>query len=246
MNLVQGDCLEKLKELEAGSVRLGLLDPPYGTTFLAWDKVVDFSKLWPELWRVLAPDGAILCFSSQPFTTQVIASQAKHYKHCWYWAKEQGTGFLNVSTQPLRVIEEICVFYKRLSVYNPQMEELAEPKWYPDAGTDSAMTKTPLVGERSKPRTRKLVTHRHPTNLLEFPRELKSKTFMQTQKPVALLEYLIRTYTNSGDLVLDPTMGSGSTGVAAVNQNRDFYGIEFDQERFEIARNRIEQARNSS
>jgi DNA modification methylase len=131
------------------------------------------------------------------------------------------------------------VFYRRLGVYRPQMVALEEPRWLSDAGTDSAMTKTPLVGERTKPRTRKLVTERYPIQLLEFPRDVRSNTFMPTQKPVPLLESLIRTYTNEGDLVLDPTMGSGSTGVAALRTGRDFIGIEQDPERFALAQNRI-------
>jgi DNA modification methylase len=237
--LMHGDALEKLTEIEDHSVTLVLFDPPYGTTYLDWDIALDFSRLWTELWRVLKPDGAILCFSAQPFTTQVIASQYSRFRHCYYWIKEKGTGFLNVSTQPLRTVEEVCVFYRKLGYYDPQMIPREDPVWLPQAGTDSGMTKTKVVGDQ--PRTRRLTRVRHPTQVLEFPRESRADTYMPTQKPVPLLQWLIRTYTKEGNIVLDPTMGSGSTGVAALGLARGFIGIELDLKRFRMARKRIRQ-----
>ena len=234
----RGDCLKQLKKVPDRSVRAVICDPPYGTTLAKWDKLIDFAKLWTELNRVILPDGVIIMFAVQPFTTSLIASNRRWFKYPWIWLKTNKTGFLNVSTQPLRMYEEILVFYRRLGVFNPQMIPLDRPRWQRNAGVGSKLYKR--IGSRPsvvKPE-RKLVTHGHPVNILACGHD--PVRFHPTQKPVALLRYLIRTFSDPGDMILDPTMGSGSCAVAAVREDRCFTGIERSPKYFQIATERYQ------
>lgn len=232
IDLRHGDCLEVMKQLPAGSVDLVLTDPPYGTTACKWDSVIPLEAMWSAINHVSKKCSAVVLTASQPFASVVIASNVKNYKYEWIWKKEAGTGFLNAKKQPLRNHENVLVFYWSQCNYNPQFS-----------------TGTPYVckkgGDTSVYRTSGIVTTvnsglRHPTTVLSFNRDRNK--FHPTQKPVALMEYLIKTYTKEGDTVLDFTMGSGTTGVACVNTGRNFIGIELDETYFNIAKKRIEEA----
>lgn len=222
-----GDCLELMKDIPDNSVDLVLCDLPYGTTRNKWDSVIPFDKLWAEYKRVCS--GAVVLTAAQPFTSALITSNLNKFKYCWIWKKSKPTGHLNAKKQPLRNTEDIAVFYANQPTYNPQGTR----------PTDVMVSRTNRgnYGECSKT-TRQTVTG-YPTTILEFATETG---LHPTQKPVALMEYLIRTYTNECDLVLDNCMGSGTTGVACINTNRRFIGIEKDEKYFEIASNRINEA----
>jgi site-specific DNA-methyltransferase (adenine-specific) len=229
--LMQGDCLERMKEIGDGTVDMVLTDPPYGATACKWDSVITLEPMWEHLERVIKPGGAIVMTASQPFTTVLIASNMKLFKYCWYWKKNRATGVLNAKKQPLREVEEVCVF--NVKKYIPQgLIEVNQPsrnsrKDYDNYGAGTC-----------KSYTQKYTNY--PRQILEF--DSVQRTIHSTQKPVELMEYLIKTYTKEGDVVLDFAMGSGTTGVAAKNTNRNFVGIELDKAYFEIARSRIEAA----
>lgn len=230
IKLLHGDCLELMKDIPDKSIDMILCDLPYGTTACRWDEVIPFEPLWEQYERIIKDNGAIVLFGSQPFTTKLIASNLKNYKYQWYWKKNKPSNHLNAKRQPLRNIEDICVFYKRQPTYNPQMVKRDVAITGTDYGTQTTYGAT-------KGGYTKTYTHKYPVNLLEFDRDTQ---LHPTQKPVALLEYLIKTYTNEGETVLDNCMGSGSTGVACINTNRNFIGIELDDKYFEIAKERIE------
>ena len=229
VKLLQGDCLELMKDIPDGSVDMILADLPYGTTQNKWDTIIPFEPLWEQYERLIKDNGAIVLTASQPFTTDLIASNRKLYKYVWYWQKTKPSNHLNAKKQPLRTIEDIVVFYKKQPTYNPKMTKREKPVIGKDTGSQTTYGKT--NGGYSKE-----YTHRYPVNLLRFPRD---KQVHPTQKPVALFEYLIRTYTNEGETVLDNVMGSGTTGVACKNLNRNFIGMELDEEYFKIATERI-------
>jgi DNA modification methylase len=233
MNLMLGDCLERMAEIATGSVDLVLTDPPYGTTACKWDAVIPFEPMWTHLKMVLKPNGAAVLFSAQPFTSALVMSNIKEFKYEWTWRKEAGTGFLNAKKQPLRDVEYGAVFYRDQPTYNPQMRTGFKPYKTTKGGETENYNKSGIVTTESD-------GSRYPLSTIEFPRD-KNKVH-PTQKPVALMEYLIRTYTNEGDTVLDFTMGSGTTGVACVNTGRNFIGIERDPDYFKIAQDRISQA----
>ena len=231
MTLLQGDCLELMKQVPDKFIDLILCDLPYGTTKCKWDSVIPFDKLWTQYNRIIKDNGAIVLFGAEPFSSSLRMSNIKNYKYDWVWEKEQGTNQLNAKIQPLRKHENICVFYKKQPIYNPQMEE----------GTPYIInrnTQTELYNAQKPSNTVNTGT-RYPTTILKFNRELKNR-FHPTQKPVALLEYLVKTYTNEGDVVLDNCMGSGSTGVACRNTNREFIGMELDEKYYKIACERLE------
>src|SRR5699024_2866970 len=230
IKLLQGDCLELMKDILDGSVDMILADLPYGTTQNKWDSVIPLEPLWEQYERVIKDNGAIVLTASQPFTTDLIASNRQLYKYVWYWQKTKPSNHLNAKRQPLRTIEDIVVFYKKQATYNPKMTKREKPIIGKDTGSQKTYGKT--KGGYSKE-----YTHRYPVNLLRFPRD---KQVHPTQKPVALFEYLIKSYTNEGETVLDNVMGSGTTGVACKNLNRNFIGIELDEEYFKIAQSRIE------
>jgi len=235
MQLFNDDCLKILPTIPDKSIDLILTDPPYGTTACKWDSVIPFEPMWNQLIRVIKDNGCIALFGSEPFSSNLRMSNIKQFKYDWVWQKEQGTGFGNAKKQPLRNLEIISIFYKNQCLYNPQKSKGKPYKTksksgnhkgsvYEDGGLNSIIT----VNKGN----------RFPLQLLKFNRD-KNKIH-PTQKPTVLLEYLIKTYTNENDTVLDFTMGSGSTGVACKNTNRNFIGIELDNNYFNIAKDRIE------
>ena len=232
MKLYNGDCLEIMKSIKDKSIDAIITDPPYGTTACKWDSVIPFDLMWKQLNRIIKPNGAIVLFGSEPFSSHLRMSNIKNYKYDWVWVKEQGTGFLNSKKQPLRNNEQISVFYKKQSIYNPQMigneKRIIKRKNKPQTTYNYGFSMQP---------TESVYYGRYPLNTLNFKRDTSKQH--PTQKPVALMEYLIKTYTNELETVLDFTMGSGTTGVACCNTNRDFIGIELDKDYFKIAQDRI-------
>ncbi len=238
--LGQGDCLELMKHIPDGSVDMILTDPPYGTTACKWDSVIPFEPMWAELKRIIKPNGAIVLFGSEPFSSALRMSNIKQYKYDWVWEKSHATGHLNAKKQPMRNNETISVFYGKQCFYNPQLIQ----KNYVDKRTKSGNCETQTLGAYKQVDRNIPVNMGYPKSILKFNNPYKGGEagFHPTQKPVALLEYLIKTYTQEGETVLDFTMGSGSTGVAAKNRNRKFIGIELDQNYFEIAKKRIQES----
>jgi site-specific DNA-methyltransferase (adenine-specific) len=227
--LMKGDCLERMKEIPDGSVDMILADPPYGTTACKWDSIIPLESMWEQLKRTIKPNGAIVMTASQPFTTTLIASNMREYKYNWVWNKKAFANQMMAKKQPLRITEDIVVFNSK--VYNPQ--GLIEVNKTTKQG--SKVTDNVGGGVRSKSYTQ---THtNYPRNILEFSKDRPS--VHPTQKPVALMEYLIKTYTNESETVLDFTMGSGTTGVACKNLDRKFIGIEMDDKYFNVAKERI-------
>ena len=231
MKLLQGDCLELMKNIPDKSIDMILCDLPYGTTHNKWDTIIPFDKLWEQYKRIIKDNGAILLFSQMPFGASLIMSNPKMFRYEWIWEKNQAVGFLNAKKMPLRKHENILVFYKHLPTYNPQgLIKLDEP--IQEQGSANRNGKNYGVADKSFIRTHK----NYPTDIITFS---KDSGYHPTQKPVDLLEYLIKTYTNEGDLVLDNCMGSGSTGVACVNTNREFIGMELDEKYYKIACERL-------
>lgn len=240
MKLFRGDCLEVMKDIPNKHIDMILCDLPYGTTDCKWDSIIPFDDLWTQYKRIVKENGAVVLFAAQPFTTKLINSNTKHFRYCWYWKKKNATGGIFCKYQPMRCIEDICVFYKKMPTYNPQglkklnVEKITQPN------------KSSIYKRKKNPSVQ---THTgYPKHLLEFKNEATSnnKRYHPTQKPVALLEYLIKTYTNEHDVVLDNCMGSGSTGVACFNTGRKFIGIEKEEDYFNTAVKRIEEAKNAS
>lgn len=225
-----------MQQIPDGAVDMVLCDLPYGTTECKWDSIIPFEPLWQQYERIVKRNGAIVLFSAQPFTTKLIHSNMKKFRYCWYWKKSNATGAIFCKTQPMRCVEDICVFYGKQPTYNPQgIKKLEQVK--------IIQPKTNNVYRKKK--NPSIQTHTgYPKHWLEFANEAMNhkNRFHPTQKPVALLEYLIKTYTNSDEVVLDNCMGSGSTGVACVNTGRKFIGFELDDKYFEIAKQRINNA----
>ena len=245
IDLKHGDCLELMKEIPDGSVDMVLTDPPYGTTACKWDSVIPFEPMWEQLKRVIKSNGAIILFGSEPFSSALRMSNIKQYKCEWYWKKERGTNFVQAKRYPMRVVENVLVFCKNTPNYYPIMRSVKPythvlPLRKPNSTQHMNSNSTDSNGKRIV----KTYSEAYPTNVLEFSRDnmTKGKSYHPTQKPVPLLEYLIKTYTLENETVLDFTMGSGSTGVACVNINRNFIGIERDDKYFEIAEKRIKDA----
>lgn len=238
--LWQGDCLELMKNILDGSVDLVLTDPPYGTTACKWDSVIPFEPMWEQLNRIIKPNGAICLFGIEPFSSALRMSNIKHFKYDWIWDKKNTSGFLNAKKKPLSRHEVISVFSKSklgIFTYNPIMRKgkMQKKGSFHKKSSDCYSKHESVVSFNDE---------YYPTSILDVGTVYRNKNVHPTQKPVALLEYLIKTYTNDGETVLDFTMGSGSTGVACVNTNRRFIGIELDDGYFEIAKNRIEEAVN--
>lgn len=226
----QGDCLERMKEIPAGSVDMILCDLPYGTTQNKWDSVIPLDLLWAEYERVIKDNGAIVLFGAQPFTSQLLMSNPKLFRYSLVWEKNKSTGFLNANRMPLRIHEDILVFYKKLPTYNPQKTTGHKPAnaytKHTSDGSNYGETKTGITGGGQ--------TDRHPTSVLKFPvmnndNELK---FHPTQKPVSLYEWLIKTYTNEKETVLDNCSGAGTLAFACLKQNRNFICIEQNEDYF--------------
>lgn len=233
------DCLEGMKRIEDKSIDCIICDLPYGTTACKWDVVIPFDELWEQYNRIIKKDHPIILFSSQPFTTILIGSNIKKYKYSWYWQKNQATNFLHAKHQPLRKIEEICVFNAGPECYNPQ-------KTYGHVPTRAAKgcSNGNVYYGTNKRDYKGGDTSRFPTNLIEFKCVDNYHKIHPSQKPLELIEYLIKTYSNEGDLILDNCMGSGTTAVACLNTNRRFIGFELDKNYFDIATNRINELTN--
>ena len=232
MQLMLGDCLERMKEIPDGSVDLILADPPYGTTACKWDSVIDLPLMWEQLKRVIKPNGAIVMTASQPFTSKLVMSNINDFKYEAIWEKPNPSNFTFAKKGIMKFHENILIFYKNTPTYNPQM-------WIGEknhGSVDGKRKKNNETGANLKVVTKNVSNIKYPKSVIKFNREMG---LHPTQKPVALMEYLIKTYTNEGETVLDFTMGSGTTGVACKNTNRKFIGIEKDDKYFEIAKNRI-------
>ncbi|HRH58894.1 MAG TPA: site-specific DNA-methyltransferase, partial [Chitinophagales bacterium] len=230
-NLMLGDCLERMKEIPDGSVDMILADPPYGTTACKWDSIIQLEPMWEQLKRIIKPNGAIVMTASQPFTTTLIASNIQGYKHQWFWNKNNSAGFATAKVRPFAICEDVLVFSKNGEKVN----------YYPQMTTGKMRIKggySKSDNYRITP-TSKLCDKYYPKNLLNFSNASQKGKVHPTQKPVALMEYLIKTYTNENETVLDFTFGSGSTGVACMNTNRKFIGIEMDDHYFDIGSKRI-------
>lgn len=232
--LMLGDCIQRMTEIPDASVDMVLTDLPYGTTQNKWDSVIPLDQLWAAWKRICKPGAPIVLFTQQPFTTTVAASNLSQLRTEWIWEKPQGTGHLNAKLYPLKSHESILVFCHRTPPYNPQMTTGQKPYVCHRGGGSSANYGKQVAVTSINEGTR------YPTTVLRYPRD--SQKLHPTAKPVALCEYLIRTYSNPGDTVLDSTMGSGSTIVAALNTSRNAIGIERDQTYFDIATERVKAA----
>lgn len=236
IKLIHGDCLEEMAKIPDQSIDMCLTDPPYGTTSCKWDSVIPFEPMWRELKRIVKPNGAICLFGSEPFSSALRMSNIKQFKYDWYLEKNRATGFLNAKKMPLYKYEICSIFGSKIRYY-PQLRKCKPTKMQ----TNNTGSKSDCYGKIKweKPEY-SIRDFTYPDNRIEFKQVLKNRIH-PTQKPVALLEYLIKTYTLEGETVLDFTMGSGSTGVACKNLNRSFVGIERDEKYFEIAKQRINQ-----
>jgi site-specific DNA-methyltransferase (adenine-specific) len=231
-----GDCLEIMKDIDDKSIDMILCDLPYGTTACRWDIIIPFEPLWEQYERVIKDNGIIVLTASQPFTSKLINSKMNMYKYNLIWEKEQGTDFMMAKKKPLKNYEDICIFYKKQPTYNPQMI-LCNKEW---VKKDTGKTFNYIIGQEEKVYNKKSNgKYRYPTSILRFDRP-KQKGLHPTQKPVALFEYLIKTYTNEGDVVLDNCAGSGTTGIAAANTKRNYILIEKEQKYFDLAKERLE------
>ena len=238
VQLIHGNCLDKMNEIESGTVDLILTDPPYGTTQCKWDSVISLDEMWQQVERVIKPNGAIVLTACQPFTSILVCSNLKNFRYDLVYDKSAGTGFFNAKKMPLRNHESILVFYKRLPTYNPQMTHGHKRK---TAGRRDVNSE--VYGKAIK-KTHYDSTSRYPRSIQKFSTDKQTTKLHPTQKPVSLMEWLVNTYSNEGDLVLDFAMGSGTTGLAAVNLNRSFIGIELDDGYFNTAKERINKAPN--
>lgn len=241
INLLLGDCLERMKEIPDGSVDLILADPPYGTTQNKWDSIIPLDLMWNELMRISKDNSNFVFTAQNPFTALLIASNLKYFKQSLVWVKNKASGHLNANRRFMTKHEDIILFSKGKSVFNKILSEGYKPANYAKRGKQSTNYGSAEVTEYAGGNTT-----RNPVTLLEFSvinNDGSGETrYHPTQKPVALVEYLIKTYSNEGETVLDFTMGSGTTGVACVNTGRNFIGIEMDEKYFEIATNRISKA----
>lgn len=250
IELKQGDCLELMKDLPSKSIDLILCDLPYGTTRNKWDNVLDLELLWEQYNRIIKDRGAILLFAQTPFDKVLGFSNLKDLRYEIIWQKTAPTGFLNAKKMPMKAHENILVFYKKLLTYNPQMTQGHPRKVLSKSSRKKSVErhqeKSEVLASNYNSYGESQVgydsTERYPLSVQIFAKDQQKENYHPTQKPVALLEWLIRTYTNESDLVLDNCMGSGSTGVACVNTNRDFIGFELTEQYFSIAKERIEKA----
>lgn len=232
--ILNGDCLELMKDIPSKSIDMILCDLPYGTTACKWDNIIPFNKLWEQYERIIKDNGAIVLTASQPFTSKLVMSNPKMFKYDWVWEKSHSRGFLNAWKQPLRKTEDVCIFYKKQCVYNPQIVNKPKKNIRP-------------ISNRTKPSNcyglhgldiHKLSPDKSmPVNIIKFNTE--QKQMHPTQKPVALFEYLIKTYTNEGMIVLDNCSGSGTTAIACINTNRNYICIEKDETYFKLSVDRV-------
>ena len=237
IQLIQGECLTEMQKIESGSIDAIITDPPYGTTACKWDSVIPFEPMWEQLHRIIKPNAAIVLFGSEPFSSALRMSNIKNYKYDWKWLKSRTTGFQMAKKRPMKDYEDILVFYKKQPTYfNTELIKLEKPinSWRKNGKGGNALNEVKTKKDRKQTHTN------FNRQTLKFNNEHNvGKNTHPTQKPVALMEYLIKTYTQESETVLDFTMGSGSTGVAAKNLNRSFIGIEQDPNYFKIAEERI-------
>lgn len=239
IKLYHGDCLEIMRGVADKSVDMILCDLPYGTTANSWDIIIPFDKLWENYNRIIKDKGVIVLFGNQPFTSLLITSNLDMFRYSMVWVKNKFSDFLNAKRKPMKINEDILIFYKNQPTYNPQYTwGLPYKRW----NTQKAVDKQTNYG-RHKENISESNGKRLPTTVLKFNRV--ERPLHPTQKPTDLLEYLIKTYTNENETVLDNCMGSGSTGVACINTNRNFIGIELDDNYFKIAEERINKAKES-
>lgn len=234
------ECLEAMKRIPDGSVDMVMCDLPYGTTYAKWDSVIDLPSLWSAYRRICKPSAAIVLTASQPFTSSLVMSNPQNFRHEWIWDKENGANFANANHEPLKVHESVLVFSAKRTSYYPQKTQ-GKPNH--GQGANPKRNKSALrIIEKRQPDD--FTGLKHPRSIQCFPKHSSQSPFHPTQKPVALMEYLIKTYTHPGDMVLDNCMGSGTTGAACMNLGRRFIGIEKDVEHgyFQIAEKRIAEA----
>lgn len=235
------DCLEGMKRIDDGAVDCIITDLPYGTTACAWDSVIPFEPLWEQFKRVAKPNAAIVLFGSEPFSSALRMSNIGMWRYDWIWEKTKAPNWLMLNMQPMRLHEVISVFYQKLPTYNPQMRK-GEP--YSDKRTERVCPRGDDIGTlkgQKKMVPRENDGTRYPKDVIKFSNVNSGETFHPTQKPVDLLRYLILTYSNEGDTILDATIGSGTTAVAALMEKRHFIGFETNKEYFDIAQGRIDQ-----
>jgi len=247
--IIQGDCLEVMADIPDGSIDMVMTDPPYGTTACKWDAIIPLEPMWEHLKRIIRPNGAIVMTASQPFTTTLIASNMKMFKYCWVWEKTRGTGHVHAKNKPMKRHEDVCVFSSGTTVhasqskirmtYNPQGLVRKETPTIRKCGGESDTVMSSRLSHKDVIQE----FTGYPSTIVKVASE--GKNVHPTQKPVALMEYLIKTYTNEGETVLDFTCGSGTTCVACVNLNRNYMGIEQDEKYVEIARKRVQEAKDS-
>lgn len=253
IELYNSECLEQMDKLIEKGIKIDAIitDPPYGTIACKWDTVIPFNEMWFRLNKLIKPNGAIVLFGSEPFSSALRMSNINNYKYDWVWVKNTPTGHLNAKRMPLKNHEIISVFYKKQPIYNPQFEEYADSVKKRFKNNEYVNKKQPSTNNiynafKSISSSINYDRGTYPKTVKYFETPPNSKRRLHpTQKPVALMEYLIRTYTNEGETVLDFTMGSGSTGVACINTNRNFIGIELDKTYYDIAESRIEEAKQN-
>lgn len=229
--LMQGDCLERMREIPVGSVDAIICDPPYQKTQSSWDSVIDFERMWDQLNRIVKHNGAIVLFGMEPFSSALRISNLRNYKYDWVWNKVKPSGHLNAKRMPMCMVENIMVFNCHHSNYNPQMTK-QKPRVSENSNNHSE-------NYEKQRKVSKIVDTKYPNQIITISNANQHGKVHPTQKPVELMEYLIKTYTNEGEMVLDFTMGSGTTGVACNNLNRKFVGIEMDESYYNIAKKRI-------
>lgn len=239
VNLMLGDCLERMGEVPDGSVDMILADPPYGTTQCKWDSVISLPEMWAQYKRVIKHNGAIVLFAQTPFDKVLGASNLEMLKYEWIWEKTAATGHLNAKKCPMKAHENILVFYNNLPTYNPQMLHDQKPtnSFTKRNGDGECYGKTSVISGGGS-------TTRYPRSVQVFRSDKQKVSLHPTQKPLALMEYLVKTYTNEGETVLDNCMGGGTTGVACINTGRNFIGIEKDEKYFAVAEQRIKEAQD--
>ena len=232
-----GDCLKIMQDIDNNSIDLVLCDPPYGTTKCKWDSIIPLDLMWAQIKRVIKEKTAVVLMAGQPFTSNLIMSNVEMFKYCWYWQKERLTNIAQVKKRAGKTVEECCVFYQKQPIYHPIMVKHEGPK-------RSNKVKDGKLGELADSGMKKVKEYedngwRYPTQVLNIQRDILTCNLHKTQKPVALMEYMIKTYTNEGQLVLDFAAGSGTTGVAAKNLNRNYILIEKETNFVDIAKNRL-------
>ena len=236
MQLLQGDCLDVMPSIPDGSVDMVLADPPFGTTQCKWDSVIELAPMWDQLKRIIKPNGAIVINAAQPFTSALIASNYPMFKYCWVWDKvDKYTNHLNAKHQPMRRHEDVVVFAKNKTAFN----QIRRKGSYVSRKTKAMQSE--VYGKHSNVEPGVKIKDLSPCSVLPIKTHKQTKGLHPSEKPVSLMEYMISTYSNEGETVLDFTMGSGTTGVACKNLNREFIGIELDANYFKIASERIDQ-----